>query len=84
MISAPVRRVTAGLVGTTAVAGALLAGLAGGAQASQAHPSPDSSCSKPGSHAVYYTPVRHQRDLLTCTRITSGGHYRDLWKITGH
>lgn len=62
----------------------LIAGMAGMASASQAKPSPDSSCSKPGTHAVYYTPKTHKRDLLTCTRIHSGKHYKDIWKITGH
>ncbi len=83
MKSAILARTAAGMLGTLVIAGPLALGI-GQAQASQAHPSPDSSCSKPGTKAVYYTPVKHKRDLLTCTRIYSGTHYRDLWKITGH
>lgn len=72
------------LIATATVSAGLIAGMAGMASASQAHPSPSSSCSKPGTHATYYTPKTHKRDLLTCTRITSGKHYKDEWKITGH
>lgn len=72
------------LLGTAGVTLLLAIGGAGLANASQAHPSPDSSCSKPGTHATYYTPKLHHRDLLTCERFYSGKHYKDEWKITGH
>jgi hypothetical protein len=72
------------LIAAIAISLGMSAGIASIASASQAHPSPGSSCSKPGSHAVYYTPKTHKRDKLTCKRIHSGTHYRDKWFITGH
>jgi hypothetical protein len=65
------------------VIAAMLAGT-GPAFASQAHPKPSSSCSRPGTTAVYYTPKTHHRDILRCERVHKGSHYRDLWKIIGH
>lgn len=45
---------------------------------------PDSACSPVGATGVYYTPVRHTRDLLRCESVAWASGTRVVWRIVGH